>query len=450
MSRDTDLFRGLRDLETREAPKRRRKILKPLAIIGIVLVLALASTAAAVWMHVQKKFEQTHDASIEVDPELGPGSPMNVLVLGSDRRDVVDPSERGERQFRGGEGQRADTIILVHVSGDRKRAVLVHFPRDLRVDIPGQGTAKINAAYAGGPNLMMKTIKQLSGLSINHYVEINFSSFRNIVDAVGGVNMCVDRSYHDRRSGLEIPKPGCYDFDGNTALSFVRARYVDPDADFGRIRRQQMFMRTLMSKVTSLGFIANFPRVLRLSNAVSKGVVTDKNLSLSIVRQIANRLSGFQQRSLDFRVVPGDARYVGDVSYVIARDSEAKALFAALAADEPKLPPYGKTKLSIPDPQDVLMTVLNGTKSAGLATREADRLRDLGYKIKRVANAPSLTYAKTVILYRPGAELMADLVQDEYPEAERKLSTKHLEADVVLIIGADVAARSPPPSAAPS
>ncbi|MBI4729492.1 MAG: LCP family protein [Acidobacteria bacterium] len=440
MSRDTELFQGLRQLQQSEAPRRRSPARTVLAI-GVVLAVVVAGAAGALWLHIQSKFEETHRANILVDP-LSPGEPMNVLVLGSDRRDVVDPKDRSKRQFKGGAGQRADTIILVHVSGDRKRAVLVHFPRDLRVSIPGKGIGKINGAYSGGPNLMMRTIREFSGLSIHHYVEVNYASFENVVNAVGGVRVCVDRAYHDRRSGLEIPRPGCSEFDGDMALSYVRARYVDPDGDFGRIRRQQQFMRVLMSKVTSVGFLLDIPRVMRLSSAVAKGVVTDQNLTLGIVRQIANRLAGFRQRSVDFRIVPSFPRYVHGVSYVIAREAEARALFAAIRADEVKLPPYGKTALSVPDPPDVTVTILNGTKTKGLAGREAERLRAAGFVVRRIGDAPSRSYRRTQILFRPNAELKAKLVEDEFPGAQVKVSTKRLESDVVVVVGTDAASRA--------
>lgn len=453
MSKDADLFERLREL--RPAPPRARRGRRGLKV-GLVALLALAilfvATAGAVWLHVQSKFRQTHDPSLLVDP-LPPGEPMNVLVLGSDRRDVIEGAERTQRQFRGGSGQRADTIILVHLSGDRKRAVLMHFPRDLRVRIPGRsGHDKINAAYAyGGPNLVMRTLRSFSGLGIHHYVEINFASFRSIVNSVGGVDICVDRSYNDPKSGLRIPRPDCYHFDGDMALAFARARVVDPDGDFGRIRRQQRLIRSLMNRVTSLGFLANIPGVIRLADSVSKGVVTDKNLSLGLVRQIASRVAGFNQRSVDFRVVPSYSDTIGGVSYVIARPVEARALFQALDRDERTLPPYGKTPLSIPEPADVTVTVLNGTEVKGLGRQVAQDLEEAGFDVRRVATAED-PVERTTILYRPGAELKVNLIRRHFPGAQLRQSVREqLATDVVVIVGPDVAARataSPTPSPA--
>lgn len=418
---------------------RPRRFLKVGVILGLSVTLAVAGGAAAVFVHVQNKFKQTH-RNIPVDAKPDDGKPVNVLVLGSDRRDVVDTSVREKRQYRGGDsGQRADTIILIHISGDRKRAVLLHFPRDLRVRIPGRtGFHKINSAYEGGPSLMVKTVRKYTGLRIHHYVEVNFQSFRSIVNELGGVELCVNRSYDDPQSGLHIAQPGCYEFDGDEALSYVRARKVDPDGDFGRIRRQQQFMRTLMDKITSLGVLLNPAKVIGLANAVSKGVVTDKGLSLGFVRTIANRLAGFNQKSVDFRVVPSYSKFIDGLWFVVDRPQEAKPLFAAIRKDAPVLPPYGKTSLSLPDPSDVELTIRNASGDSLFGRSERARLRELGFVVERLGTTGE--QAATVILHEPGAELKAQLVSDQYPDADVRVSTAELPSEVVLVLGADAAA----------
>lgn len=422
--------------------RRGRLILKVSLSILLALGLVFGGTAGWVYFHVQGKFNQTHQP-IQVDDPL-PNGPMNVLVLGSDRRDVLDPSLRDIRQYRGGSGRRADTIMLVHIYADHKRAVLVSFPRDLRVRIPGRtGFDKINASYAGGPNLVVQTVKAYTGLPVNHYVEINFASFLKIVNAVGGVDLVVDRTYDDPQSGLKIDHPGCVHFNGDLALSFVRARKVDPTGDFGRIQRQQRFIRVLMDKITSVGFLLDLPRVVRLSDAIGSGVVTDKGLSLGIVRQVANRLAGFDQKSMDFRVLPSYPKYLGGVAYVLPREDEVKKLFAALLADEPP-PAFGKTAASVPVPADVRLDLADGS-GAGLAQAQASRLRKAGYQV-RIAK-PAKVRAKTTILFRAGEDLKAKLVAESYPDAEVVESAKPLSADVVVTLGSEAAA--PPAEATP-
>jgi|GEM_PF-795591 len=419
---------------------------KVAAIVTLIVGVLAAGTGVAVWKYVNDKFAETHDKSIATDP-LPPAKPitepLNILVLGSDRRDVVEG--QGElRQFKkdGLEGQRSDTIMLIHIRRGGAGAVGLSFPRDLRVQIPGKkGFHRINAAYAGGPNMVMDTIRELTGLQIHHYVEVNYASFQRIVNAVGGVNLCVTKSYADAQSGLYISKPGCYDFDGNKALAFVRMRKSDPEGDFGRIKRQQLFIRELMQKVKSVGFLADVPRVLRLANAVSDGIVTDKNLSLGLVRSIANKLAGYSQSNVDFRTVPSDNKVIGGTAYVVMREEEAKELFAAIAADA-ELPEFGKTDSSLPGPSDVLLDIRNASNVAGAGRAWADKLKEAGYRIRLIENADK-PRTRTQIAYVPGAELKAKLLAEVFPEAElvRSVNLGNV-VDCVVLIGQDVAAEA--------
>ncbi|MGH2726744.1 MAG: LCP family protein, partial [Actinomycetota bacterium] len=350
----------------------------------------------------------------------------------------------------------ADTILVVHVPAAHRSATIRSFPRDLRVKIPGKsGYAKINAAYGGGavggkklsgPDLMMETIRQHTGLKIHHYVEINFASFQKIVDAVGGVHLCVDRPYNDKESGLIIKKAGCSIFQGKLALSFVRMRKSDPTGDFGRIERQQQFMRVLMGKVTSIGVLSDPFAIRDLAKAVAKGVITDKDLDLSEVQGIANKLADYKQSNVDFRVVPSYPDYIGGVSYVIQKNKEATALYKALRNDT-KLPDFGKTGASIPKPEDVTITILNGTGSAGLATQERERLEKAGFDVREIGNANRRDYPKTTIFYKFGAEAKAQLVNDEYPGAVIKDGSPKQDTDILIILGAD---QAPSPSPSPS
>ena len=430
-------------------PSTLRKVVKVLIILGVIFGLLFAGTLIYANFYVHGQFRKTHDPSINAIDPLPPGKSYNILVLGSDRRDVVDPSQRNDRQFKGGSGsgRRADTILLIHVPADQRSATILSFPRDLRVKIPGHsGYAKINSAYNEGPNKMIETIKAHTGLPIHHYVELNFASFQRVVDAVGGVTLCPTRTYNDRESGLLITHTGCQPFNGELALAYVRMRKSDPRADFGRIERQQQFMRVLMEKVTSIGFLTDLPRLFALSRAVSQGVVTDSKLELAEVKGIANKLAGFKQSNVDFRVVPGVGKYIGGVAYVVEKETEARAMYSALLNDTP-LPEFGKTAASTPKPSDVSVQVLNGTTTAGLATTVADRLRRFGFSVRGSGNAPSTDYKTTVITYNVGLDTRAELIADEFPGADVRPATGKQSTDVVVILGEDEAARaSPSPS----
>lgn len=429
------MYEGLRNLEVPRHPHpRARRVFKALLVLGLCGAVAFGGASYVVYTMVRNNLNEGKDNSIvELEKKL-PDGPMNILVLGSDRRDVVGGSDRDERQFRGGGGQRADVIILVHIAPKAERAVMVSLPRDLRVQIPGRGRDKINAAYAGGPNLMLKTVAGFTGLDINHYVEVNFSSFRQIVDAVGGVKIYVNRKLKDKKSGLDLPAAGCYNMDGNTALSFVRARNIDPTADIGRIQRQQLFIRTILRKVKSAGFLLNFGRVIELSEAVGKGLRYDKGVDLGLARAVANKLAGYEGSRVDFRIVPNTTRTIGGVSYVIADESDSAALFDAIGKDLP-LPDVGKTQQSLPKPADVSVKVLNGSGKAGFAAVERARLGEIGYRSHVGGNGRATD--TTVITHVFGANLKAELLAKQYPGARIEVGPRDQVSDIVLTLGTD-------------
>jgi LCP family protein required for cell wall assembly len=413
----------------------------------LVLIVFVVSTGLFTYLKVKHNIEAGQDRRIVGLTSELPKGPLNVLILGSDRRDVVEAGQRNERQFQGGSGRRADTIILMHLYAGSKRAVLISFPRDLRVSIPGHGKDKINAAYSfGGANLMIKTVTELTGLQINHYVEINFASFQGIVDAVGGVPLYFSKPVSDKKSGLNITTAGCINLNGGQALSFVRARYIYPTADLGRIQGQQRFIRALLSKVKGLGLLLNPLKLINLSDQVGKGLVYDKGVSIGLARAIAARLAGFDQKSVDFRQYPGAPQSIGGISYVVPDVSAARALFASVKADGP-LPDVGKTGQSLPSPSDVTVKLVNASGRSGLAGTERAKLVAKGYHVPTIGTSAT-RFVTTVISYQPGEELKAELVAKEFPGAVLKVGSSSQFTDIVVSIGSNFGKPSPSGSAA--
>lgn len=444
------MYDGLKKLEvpTKSRHPRARRGVKYGLIGLLVLVVFVVSTGIATYLKVKHNIDHGKNPSIIGLTKDLPKGPINILILGSDRRDVVEPGQKNERQFKGGSGQRADTIILMHLYGGSKKAVLISFPRDLRVDIPGHGIDKINAAYPlGGANLMIKTIIKLTGLSINHYVEVNFASFQGIVDAVGGVPLYFSEPVHDSKSGLNITQSGCINLNGAQALSFVRARYIYPTADLGRIQGQQRFIRALLHKVRGLGLLLNPLKLIHLSDQVGKGLVYDKNVSIGLARAIAARLAGFDQKNLDFRQYPGTPRTIHRVSYVVPDISAAHALFTSLKSDGP-LPDVGKTGQSLPSPGDVTITLINASGRSGLAGTERTKLVTLGFKVPSISSS-SKNITPTLITYQAGDELKAELVAKQFPGATVKLATRTQYSDIVVTLGRSFGAPAPSGSAKP-
>lgn len=232
---------------TREAPprpassprKRKRRWPRVLGVLtALVLAVLIAST---LW--VESRIEHVTALS------GAPGTPgQTYLIVGSDSRE-------GWRED-GTTGARTDTIMLLHqpTSGPTS---LISIPRDSLVDIPGYGQNKINAAYAfGGPTLLVQTVEQLSGLTVDRYIEVGFLGVENMVNALGGVELCHDSDVNDPYSEL-VWTAGCHTVDGATALAFSRMRHADPLGDIGRVQRQQQVVSAVAQEVMTPSTLLN-------------------------------------------------------------------------------------------------------------------------------------------------------------------------------------------------
>ncbi|NDZ97297.1 LCP family protein [Streptomyces sp. SID6673] len=205
-------------------------------------------------------------------PADTPGT--NWLIVGSDSRADLSDGQRQQLSTGDSDGSRTDTIMMVHKPPSGS-AMIISIPRDLYVPIPGQGSHKINAAFNfGGPQLLTQTVEQLSGVRIDHYAEIGFGGFDSVVDAVGGVTICLDQPLNDPKAGLRLPK-GCQELDGRQALGLVRTRAF-PNADLERVVNQRKFLNALMAKATSPSVLANPFRLIPFVNGAVDALTVDK------------------------------------------------------------------------------------------------------------------------------------------------------------------------------
>ncbi len=224
--------------------------------------------------------DQLYDRPEKVKVE-GPKEPLNILVMGSDSRDC---DGCGVDQEAGGG---SDTTILFHLSADRQSAYGVSIPRDSLVDrpdcksedgdtIPGASNVMWNAAYSyGGPACTIQQFEQTTGVPIDNYIVVDFGSFKDMVDAVDGVEVCVPEDIDSSEYGITIPA-GTRTLDGKEALAYVRVRHgVGDGSDIGRIKRQQAFIAALVGKVLSNGTLTRFDRLVRFLNAATKSLTTD-------------------------------------------------------------------------------------------------------------------------------------------------------------------------------
>lgn len=207
------------------------------------------------------------------------------LLVGSDSREGLSAEERRRLATGSAPGRRTDTILLLHVpSGGNP--TLVSLPRDSYLPVPAYSAAgrthpphsdKLNAAYAlGGAPLLVQTVESATGMRVDHYMEVGFAGVVDVVDAVGGVDVCVTGAIKDPKAGLDL-RSGCQSLDGPTALGYVRTRYTDPRGDLGRIERQQRFLAALMKKAASPLTLANPVATTRLARAGTKAVRLDND-----------------------------------------------------------------------------------------------------------------------------------------------------------------------------
>ncbi|HEX2180144.1 MAG TPA: LCP family protein [Actinomycetota bacterium] len=412
------------------------------AVVAVVVLLGVIAGSVLLYAHFKVRGNQ-EQVEVAEQPE---NEPMNVLVLGSDSREGLSAEQ--QQSFGDTEvvpGRRADTIMMLHLDEEREKAVLVHFPRDLRVTNPEGEQVKINSIYSQGPDAMVETVSEFTGMPIHHYLEVDFNGFNQIADSVGGIEVYFERAVKDPDSGLDQPR-GCVTIEGEQALAFVRARKIDDD--FGRIQRQQLFLKLMVDKIATPGVVLRPDRVVSLVNVFSQAVKYDAELSLSDISTIGLRLRNFNSGNLDMRVVPSAGARIDGVSYVVANELQTRALFGALASRQP-LPDYGRTGVSAIDPEDVRVSLLNGTEVGKLAFTEGEVLKSRGFQVVETAN--TIPHATTIVYYAEGFQDQGRLLANNYGAQLQELpATIEAAGQVAVVLGQDFAATHPVTPATPT
>ncbi len=251
---------------------------------------------------------------------------MNILVVGSDSREGMTPEEQRELGTGSVGGKRTDTIFVLSVQG--QRAAMLSFPRDLYVTRCDGSSGRINAAFTtgDGPSCLVQTIRQLSGIELTHYLEISFLGFRDIVDAVGGVNVYLEKPISDASAHIDLPA-GCNHLDGRDALGFVRVRKIDDD--LGRISRQQYFLQQLAKSAASPSTIANPLRLFSTAGAVADALIADEDFGPIDMVRLGLGARGIAGGSLPSYTVPATPQTIGGAAVLVPKDAEAAPLFAA-------------------------------------------------------------------------------------------------------------------------
>lgn len=310
----------------------------------------------------------------------------NFLILGSDTRAGLTKQQQssfGNSQTV--QGQRADTIIVVQVDAAKGRTVVLSIPRDLRVNIPGHGTNKINTAFGYGADVMVQTVEHLTGLKINHYVEVNFIGFQSLVNILGGVPICIDKPLIDVLAGLRLTHPGCYNMYGRMALAFVRARHIQGDIipDFSRISRQQQFIQALIHKVLSVRAVFQLPKFI---DAAKNNLIHDDHLDLYGLQDLTIKLATLGQQNVFFRVVPAQPITINGEDFVQLVQPDASTLLERIR-DGKALGNVGVEAPGTPiSPADITVHVLDAG-SGGKADAVASYLQRAGFVVTPVQPA---------------------------------------------------------------
>ncbi|MBE1534178.1 LCP family protein [Actinomadura algeriensis] len=431
---------------------RRRKIIRRTAI-GLVAVL-VAGSGGAYWLYrdLVGGIEQK-----EVGAQLGPNRPqklnesLNILLLGSDTRE----GDNAEYAVPGMAGARSDTTILLHLSPNRDQAVAMSFPRDSMVKIPEcekeNGTkvdarfGMLNSAFSyAGPTCTWKTLESLTGVHIDHFVQIDFSGFKRMVDALGGVEICVEKPVNDPRAELYLDA-GKQTVKGEKALGYVRARYsLGNGSDLGRIERQQKFMGAVVDKALSSDVLTDPAQTYDFLKAATDSITTDDEFGLSDMRKLADGLRGMSAGQVRFVTVPVEG-YKPDPNRVQWNDELAEPMFEAIRHDDrlPAAPAAPVDAKPAPKPKDVEVTVVSAGAKDKAVDRVVKQLERRGFKVaddvETAADAPD-----SRIVYGPAAEAHASVLARDVPGALLTPDGAAPEEGVRLVIGEKGLKLAPP------
>lgn len=316
--------------------RQRRALLMACGALSALVLLAMGS-AWATSGNVNRHLVRI-DAGTAGTPSSGP---VNILIAGLDERTGLTPRQQQLLRVGRSTGDtNIDTLVLVHVPADHRVVMVVSLPRESWVAIPGHGMNKISAALGiGGPKLMVRTVEQDTGLTINDYIEVDFLGFVKVIDALGGVNICLPFAVNDRYSGLHM-SAGLHHVNGVTALMFARDRHSFGTSDPARIQDEQQLIASALSEAISSGTLAN--RLGKALSTASAAIKVDRGFS---VVRLANALRGISPSPVTFATVPlASVNHItaSGQSAVVWDGSAASELFTALENDQvpPALPAH--------------------------------------------------------------------------------------------------------------
>ncbi len=385
------------------------------------------------------------------------GAAQNILLLGTDSRDGATPAElKALSTGDDGGSENTDTTMILHIPADGSRATIISLPRDSWVDIPDNGKGKINSAYgdgyaagkskglseigseSAGIRLLIRTITGLTGLHIDHYMQVDLLGFYRISDAIGGVRVCLlhaqnpqtdSDAYGSGYSGINLPA-GWSTIEGTQALAFVRQRHGLPNGDLDRIKRQQYFLAAAFKKISTSGTLLNPFALHSLLGAVSSSLLTDPALNLA---SLASEFVDLSAGNITYTTIPNVGPQTiypdGVATSIVQLDTVAIPGFISGLIGKTADPALATAIAAAPS--TVTVDVLNGTDTTGLAGRNADALKADGFKVDTVDSTDEA--AATLIEYPNGLQAQAKALAAAVPAA--KLTETSAVSRVTLVLG---------------
>ena len=451
--------RGLR------APLRTGRGRKILGWTAVVVVAMLVAGALTAYLKVRSVYDSIGHVAVT---DLGKRPPrytsaMNILVFGSDTRAGLTPHQQYVLHVGSNQGENnTDTIMVLHISPGRGKATVLSLPRDLMVPTyacpagqghPGQqadpaAQVQINSLYqTGGPSCLWKSVEQLTGVRIDHFIKLNFGGFVKAVNDLGGVNVCLPFTVNDANSGLRLGK-GPHHIDGLTALEFWRTRYaIGNGSDLQRIQRDQYLLAQVLQGGLHKGLLSSPLRLVSVVRDLAGAMTTDSQMSQSDLLHLASSLNHIHSSDVQFVTVPNTQDPV-QPSQVVLQQPQARHLFKAIAHDT-TLPRTGGSSpaASAPSlltvrPSKVSVTVLNGSGRPGLASEAATALASRGFHVLGTGDATTASgavdysYTTSVIEYPgPSQRAAADTLRHQLGSVTLRQDSSLTPGTVSLILG---------------
>ena len=444
---------------------RTRPLRRVLTALGVTLAVLLVSGTATAFVAYQRLngniTRQAIDDLLDEDErpekivEEEGKEPLNILLMGSDKRSGAAAANV--------EGERSDTTILLHVAADRESAVAVSIPRDSVVDVPqcrrtdgsvvpARPAEMFNSAFSeGGPACTVKTVEKLTDVRVDNYLVVDFTGFKDMVNALGGVQVCIPYAVNDPQSHLDL-QAGVQKVRGQQALAYVRTRHgLGNGSDLSRIDRQQAFLSSMVSRVKDKGLLLRPDKLYNFLAAATNSLTTDLG-GLRDMAGLARDARGIATRDIEFVTVPNEP-YTLDNNRVQWKQPAADALWRPIRFDQPlpghePSPTPAASATATPSgpplvtpPENVRVQVLNGSGVPGEASRVAKELTAAGFQVVGVGNAARNDYLTTEVRYDPaydesGRTLGASVAGSEVIE-DLSLGTT-----LLVIVGSDSPAAS--------